>query len=372
MAFDSFAFALPLSVGSVSNAVGRLLPPRRGQEPRPVCFLTRLTVKGRTSHSGVNMETIVGLQTPTYAPCVPSEAAAKIEDAKAQHMLQRIQYTPIQTALPKQTIYTSHVSVSSSLPSTSAKLVFLHGFDSNMLEYRFLLPLIEQANVQAHFIDVLGWGLTECPTLSEFSYGPRAKREHLRAFIDQEVGGGPLILIGASLGGAIAIDFALSFPDLVQGMVLLSPQAFVDKPSSPVMSIGGLASMGAEVLRSRWLRRMAGEMSYENPDLRKSEEVLKIGGLHCQRPGWKEAAVDFIKGEGYCLSSRVREVTCPTLVMWGEQDRVLPKKNAKRFVEEMANCRLKYVENCGHCPHIEKPSLVTDNILEFARSERAQ
>ncbi|PXF41491.1 putative hydrolase YugF [Gracilariopsis chorda] len=236
-----------------------------------------------------------------------------------------------------------------------------------MLEYRYVLPMLEEARVQSHFLDVLGWGLTECPTIPEFRYGPTAKREHLRAFVDQVVGGGPLVLVGASLGGAIAIDFALNFPKLVQGMVLLSPQAFTDKRSSPVMQLNGIAGMGAEVLRSNWLRRLAMKMSYENEEMRSSDDILKIGGLHCQKPGWKEAAVDFIKGEGYCISTRVRQVNCPTLVLWGEQDRVLPKKNAQRFVEEMATCRLQYVENCGHSPHIEKPSLVTDNILQFVR-----
>ncbi|CAN8067075.1 unnamed protein product [Agarophyton chilense] len=368
MASLSFAIPLPQNSRSLHFLINHDPRAKTIDGVYPNAASVGPTLRERMGLSGRNGPTRAQLDTTSYAPCVPAEAAVKIEDPRAQAMLQRIEYTPIQTDLPKQTIHTSHVNVSSSKSAESTKLVFLHGFDSNMLEYRFILPLLEQENARAHFVDILGWGLTECPTVPEFRYGPSAKREHLRAFVDQVVGGGPLVLIGASIGGAIAIDFALNFPDLVQGMVLLSPQAFVDKPSSPVMNIGGLAGMGAEVLRSRWLRRMAGQMSYESPELRKSDDVLKIGGLHCQRPGWKEAAVDFIKGEGYCVSSRVRDVTCPTLVMWGEQDRVLPKKNAERFVEEMTNCRVQYVENCGHCPHIEKPSLVTDNILEFARS----
>lgn len=314
---------------------------------------------------------ILQANSSEYVKCVPREAAALIEDPAAQYMLRRLKYTPLRTSLPKEIIHTSHVKTKPSSSTTnSPKLVFLHGFDSNLLEYRFMLPLLENANIEAHFLDILGWGLTECPTSPGFTYGPSAKRSHLKAFVDQIVGPGPLIMVGASLGGAIVIDFALNYPESVQSLILLAPQAFTDKRSSPFMQIGGLAGIGAEILRSKWLRQVAVEMSYESQQLRKSRDILRIGGLHCQKQGWKEANVDFIKREGYCISKRVREVKCPTLVMWGKQDRVLPKDNAQRFVQEIENCNLEIIEDCGHSPHIEKASLVTANILNFVGKER--
>jgi len=54
--------------------------------------------------------------------------------------------------------------------------------------------------------------------------GPKSKREHLRAFIEQHLNGRPVVLLGASVGGAIAMDFALHYPDAVRQLVLVDPQ----------------------------------------------------------------------------------------------------------------------------------------------------
>lgn len=282
-------------------------------------------------------------------------------------MLQALQYTPIQTNLPQATIYTSHCVTG---PTSVPNLVFLHGFDSNLLEYRYVFSELVDAPVRAHYVDILGWGLTERPIDAEFSYGPRSKREHLHAFIEHMCGTGALYLVGASVGGAVAIDYALTFPNRVAGLVLVDAQAFIEKKESAMMKIPGMAGIGAEILRSDWLRRLAINLSYENKRF-KTDDVLRIGGLHCRMPGWKEAAVDFIKGEGYCVRDKVANINCRTLVIWGENDRVLPKANANKFVDTIHGCQLHFVTECGHSPHIEKPTLLTRHILQFVASAPA-
>ena len=57
--------------------------------------------------------------------------------------------------------------------------------------------------------------------------GPTQKRDHLRSFIEQRIGR-PVTVLGASLGGTVAIDFAVRHPELVDRLVLVDAQAFVD------------------------------------------------------------------------------------------------------------------------------------------------
>lgn len=86
---------------------------------------------------------------------------------------------------------------------------------------------------------------------------PEAKRSHLREFWLQVMGGRPMTLVGASLGGAIAIDFAHEFPEAVKRLVLIDAQGFIDGSGPGASLPGPLARLGVQVLgskvRSLWL-----------------------------------------------------------------------------------------------------------------------
>lgn len=312
-----------------------------------------------------NVEKENGSASPqSFAPCIP-EGVNKIREDIAIEMFRRLQYSRLETNLVQPNIETAHC-ISPASKATQPPLLFLHGFDSSILEFRFLLPFMdEQSDIDAHFIDILGWGFTEKPICPGFDYGPSAKREHIRAYHDSFMGSQAMVLVGASIGGAAAIDFVLNYPERVEALVLIDAQAFVDKQQSKLLQTFPIvASWGAELLRSDWLRRKAIDLSYQS-DVFKSNETLAITGLHCRTPGWKEATVNFVLNEGYCIKDRVQDVACPTLVIWGDNDRIVPIGNAQKFVDTIGDCRLEFVKDCGHSPHIEKPSIVVDKIMEF-------
>lgn len=99
-------------------------------------------------------------------------------------------------------------------------IVLLHGFDSSAIEYRRLAPLIAQKR-DVYAPDILGWGFSDYKDVVSFT--PAAKLAHLKSFI-REVVGEPCILVGASLGGAIAILLATESPELVEKVVLIDAQ----------------------------------------------------------------------------------------------------------------------------------------------------
>jgi pimeloyl-ACP methyl ester carboxylesterase len=108
-------------------------------------------------------------------------------------------------------------------------IVLLHGFDSNCLEFRHLAPLLHNGagndpnNTRTVYApDILGWGFGDYSTAVDFS--PQSKIQHLKAFIEQVVQE-PCILVGASLGGGVAINLATEVcPELVSKLVLIDPQ----------------------------------------------------------------------------------------------------------------------------------------------------
>ena len=84
-------------------------------------------------------------------------------------------------------------------------IVLIHGFDSSCVEFRRLIPLLEEKGLEFYAYDVLGWGFTDAEGVDCTA---EAKLAHLKAFQEDILGGRPMTLLGASLGGAIAIEYA--------------------------------------------------------------------------------------------------------------------------------------------------------------------
>ena len=105
--------------------------------------------------------------------------------------------------------------------------VLLHGFDSSCLEYRRLFPKLEENGAEVYALDLLGWGFTDGLDDGIGDYSPEAKCAHMYAWWKQNVNR-PIVLAGASLGGAAAIEFASRHPEAVARLVLIDAQGFID------------------------------------------------------------------------------------------------------------------------------------------------
>jgi pimeloyl-ACP methyl ester carboxylesterase len=88
--------------------------------------------------------------------------------------------------------------------------------------------------------------------------------------------------------------------------------------------------------------------------------------------GWAEANIAFIQSGGYSLSKRIPSVQQECLVVWGRNDKILKPEYAEQFSQVLPKSKLVWVENCGHCPHLEQPQALADCIVDFALSAKAE
>jgi len=100
-------------------------------------------------------------------------------------------------------------------------IVLLHGFDSSVLEFRRLLPLLAK-EIPTYAVDLLGFGFTK----RKLPINPERIKSRLYSFW-QTLINQPIILVGASMGGAAAIDFTLTYPEVVHKLVLIAKTAFL-------------------------------------------------------------------------------------------------------------------------------------------------
>jgi pimeloyl-ACP methyl ester carboxylesterase len=250
--------------------------------------------------------------------------------------------------------------LSSCFPDTPP-ILLLHGFDSSLLEFRRLLPFLSGGS-DVWAIDRFGSGFTEHPT--SISVNPGSIRQHLLSIVETWIGK-PVVLAGASLGGAVAINFALHHPHWVRSLALIDSVGF--SGSFPIGQFlpQGLIDLGADWLsfRKRAALATASVLPMVNPML---IDALRCSCLHQEMPGWKEAIASFTSSGGYAaLSDRIAQVTHSTLILWGKADDVLGTADATRWQRAISGSQLIWIEAAGHVPHFDQPQVVANHLLSF-------
>ncbi len=266
-------------------------------------------------------------------------------------------------------------------------LLLVHGFDSSSLEFRRLGPQLASLGIDVYCVDLLGWGFTQIGDASVKSYSAKAKVEALSGFWKVVGNNEEVVVGGASLGGAAVIEFAAenivrrsgNYDDevkgdegFVRGAVLIDAQGFVDGIGPMSFLPAPLARAGIKVLQSIPLRQSANRMSYYDVDTFATEDALKIGRLHCLREGWEDGMLSFMQSGGFRPKEKVSKIDVPTLVLWGRQDSILDGKEFAYKFACMPNAQLRWIEECGHVPHLEQPEVTAQYIAEFLQLEEVQ
>jgi pimeloyl-ACP methyl ester carboxylesterase len=271
-----------------------------------------------------------------------------------------IQRVKIETSLISQPIQTSYVFQGTG----GIPIVFLHGFDSSILEFRRIMPLIA-VKQEVWAIDLLGFGFTE--RLVDCPFSTASIDTHLYAtwqtLIQQ-----PMILVGVSMGGAAAIEFTLNHPEAVHKLILIDSAGSTQPPKIGKFLVTPLANLATKFLATPSVRQSVSEKAYFDKALATADARL-CAALHLEMPNWSEALIAFTRSGGYgYVINRLAEIKQETLILWGDNDRILGTKPAQQFVDNLPNSRLEWIASCGHVPHLEQAKITADLILDFIDS----
>ncbi|EPS71122.1 hypothetical protein M569_03637, partial [Genlisea aurea] len=296
---------------------------------------------------------------PAFLP----KEVENIKDPFARKMAARIERVPVRLTLSNSCIMSSCVKPRSSLNST-IPVVLLHGFDSSCLEWRYAFPLLENAELEPWAVDVLGWGFSDLEIRPSCSV--ESKRDHLYQFWNSHIKR-PMTLVGPSLGAAIAIDFAVNYPGAVEKLVLIDASVYAEGTGDLAKLPELAAYAGVYVLKSFPLRLYGTLLAFNGLSMETCLDWTNIGKLHCRVPWWADANVDFMTSGGYNVVSAIARVEQKTLIIWGEDDRIIDLKQGMRLHCEMPDAIIKQIPDCGHIPHVEKPAAVSKLIADFVR-----
>ncbi|KAL6983357.1 Alpha/beta hydrolase domain-containing protein vte7 [Sarracenia purpurea var. burkii] len=167
------------------------------------------------------LHSLFRISAEAFPSFLPREVE-KIKDPFARKMATRIERLPVQASLSECSIMSSFVKPL--LQTKTNPVVLLHGFDSSCLEWRYTLPLLEEAGLETWAMDVLGWGFSD---LGEGlpSCDVSSKRDHLYQFWKCYIKR-PMLLVGPSLGASVAVDFAINHSEAVEKLVLIGASVY--------------------------------------------------------------------------------------------------------------------------------------------------
>ena len=162
-------------------------------------------------------------------------------------------------------------------------------------------------------------------------------------------------LIGFSMGGWAAAEFASFYPRRLKSLSLITPLG-LRLENNPGVDIFQLAP--AELM-DRLFKDKAVMMEFM-PDPADFDE-----GIHLYSEFSAAARLMWAPRYNLALERRLQRLTCPTLVIGGEEDRLIPNEMSDRYAQVLPNSRLLRIPGTGHEPCLERPRELADHLLRF-------
>lgn len=242
-------------------------------------------------------------------------------------------------------------------------VVLIHGFCSWAYTWKENVPeLSKKYRVLAP--DLVGFGFSDKPAGAEYGYGLFS--DTVKRFLDAKKAG-RVSLVGNSMGGGVSIRFALDNPERVRELVLVDSAGIRHGRhlGFEMLSVPGVNSFLSSVNNRFFMSRILKRFMFHDGSAVTSEKA-EMYLLPFRTRGAMNAAGRTIKGiEPDFTDNDFRSIKAPTLIVWGEQDRVISPAFANVFHGKIPGSRLAMIPKCGHLPQEEKPAEFNRIILDF-------
>ena len=248
-------------------------------------------------------------------------------------------------------------------PSKNATpILFLHGFGSSLQTWDTWAQALSD-DYRVISVDLPGFGLTGADPSG--TYTDQRSVEVLEAFL-KALQIPKVVLVGNSMGGKFAWQFAARYPNQVAKLVLISPDGY----ASPGIEYGKKPDVPAiaDLYRyffSKTFLAMNLEPAYANPKALNDALVNRYYDLMLA-PGVRGAIL--ARMQQTVLQDPVpslASIQVPTLLIWGEKDAFIPISNSNDYLKVMPNAKRVSLPNIGHLPQEEQPSIGLAALKEF-------
>jgi pimeloyl-ACP methyl ester carboxylesterase len=250
--------------------------------------------------------------------------------------------------------------------SDTLPIVLIHGTSASLHTWDTLSSLLKNTKRIIRF-DLPAFGLTGPNRLNEYTFN------YYNNFIDSllfKLNITKCIIAGNSLGGSIAWNFALASPNIVEKLILIDASGYPkkDEKGSLGFKLAAIPVLN-QVLKHvspKSLVRKSLEDAFYNKTL-VSETMVEQYHDMLLREGNRGAILELFQHPMKPDATRIKNITQPTLIIWGKEDQLISYQNASLFKQDILNSRMLVLDKVGHIPMEEAPVEVADAILKFIK-----
>ena len=243
-------------------------------------------------------------------------------------------------------------------------VIFLHGAGtgaSGYSNFKGNYPAFAQAGYRCIVPDLLGYGLSSKPDIEQYDLDFFIAG--VKGLVDA-LGLKHITLLGNSLGGAVALGYALAHPQDVKRLILMAPGGVEDLDT--YLAMPGIANMfaiyqsgktGAEAMRAVMT------MQLFDPSLLTDEIINERAPIAATQT---QAARSILKVPN--MTERLHELRCPVFGFWGVNDQFNPASGTMKLMEHCPQARMVLINRCGHWVQVEHRELFNRSCIDFLQN----
>ena len=252
--------------------------------------------------------------------------------------------------------------------ATKPTLLLIHGYTASLYVWKTVAPKLAETGFHIVALDLVGFGYSEKPRWFDYSITSQAR---VVARFMNRLGIGRATVIGSSYGGAIAATLALDYPERVEKLVLVDTVCNDDPKSHPILKLAAIRGVGEAIApflagsRAFLRHRMRGTLAPANHDLITKDRVESILRPLCAADAHHSLLATSRAWNACRIEQDAHLISQPTLIIWGEDDRVIPVVAGYKLHESILHSRLVVFKDCGHVPPEEKSDLFVELVADF-------
>jgi len=192
------------------------------------------------------------------------------------------------------------------------------------------------------------------------------------------LGIGRATVVGSSYGGAVSLMLTLDYAERVEKLVLVDAVSN-DKPKNhPILRLASLRGVGEVITpflidsKTFLRKRMQGTLAKSNHHMITEDRIESIRRPLFAADGHRAVLATSRNWHANRIEQDAHLINQPTLIIWGEEDTVIPIKCGYKLHKEILNSRFVVLKDCGHVPQEEKSELFTELITEFCRDRKGR
>jgi pimeloyl-ACP methyl ester carboxylesterase len=250
-------------------------------------------------------------------------------------------------------------------PQGAPALLLLHGFGSSLQAWDDWSLKLEQ-KYRVIRLDLPGFGLTGASPANDYS---EEKDLATLTYFADKLGLEKFSVMGHSMGGKMAWSLAASQPERVQALVLMAPDGFPETKDIGTKPYEVPAIMGLiKYVLPKYLVRKSIEPAFVQADALNDALVNRYFDM-LRAPGVRGAILERSNQTIYTDPvPRLKAIKAPTLLIWGEQDQMIPSTNAQSYANVLSNSTTVLIPKLGHLLQEEQPEKGLTAVIQFLDS----